>query len=167
MRKKGLIILLVVVFLIPLSAQLKKSSPAKAAQSLVTGLVFEKKLAGSKTIAVYVLGDKKIEKQLSQYLDQKVGSATLKTVTGGKGLPSSVPDVLFVSDKGMLEKAKSYCRKNQILSVTNFPSLVKKGITLGIGIKGGQVQLMLNPESTKAEGREWKSAIMKIAKVQN
>jgi len=163
--RRFLILVLLLVLTISLSAKITQSSPGKAAQSVISVGVFEKNLAKTGEISIYVLGNKKVASNLKNYLNQKIGKAKLKQVKYGETLPSEKPDILFLGQKKKVEQVKKYCRKNNVLSITNLPSLVNKGITMGIGMQDGQTQLVLNPDSTKKEGVKWKSAIMKIAKV--
>ncbi len=164
--KKLLTFFLIIFIMIsfPLNAQLKESKPSRAAQSVVTASVLEKNIASSEEISIYVLGNNKIAETLEGYVNQTIGNAKLKSVKSGDALPSSQPDILILGSNKKVAEVKKYCRKNDVLSVTNIPSLVEKGINLGIGVKEGKVKYILNPDAIKEEGTEWKPAIMKVAK---
>ena len=72
----------------------------------------------------------------------------------------------MIGNKRNYAEILAYCNENDVLSLTNIPSLVKKGVTLGMGIDGsGIAKLLINPEGVAEQGKNFNPAIMKMAKV--
>lgn len=126
-------------------------------------LAFNKGLASVGSFTVYVLGDSAFAGELKKAEGKKVGPLTLAKVEEGAGLPGSAPHVLYIGDEGQFEAASKYTQDNKILSITGIPDLVKKGVSLGVGIMGGKPKIFINLESSKAEGINWNPAILKLA----
>jgi hypothetical protein len=62
--------------------------------------------------------------------------------------------------------ASSVCQKNQILSITGFPSLVESGTAaIGLGIAEGKPKILVHLGILKAEGHEVSAKLLQLAKV--
>ena len=84
----------------------------------------------------------------------------------GNSLPSSKPSILFVADNGKDDMATKYTQENKVLSATNIPDLVSKGVTLGFGVgSDNKPKILLNVNSSAKEGLDWNPAIMKVAQI--
>lgn len=167
MKKSVLIIWLNTLFIpIITLAQFRNAPANQVGQVLVTACVFEKGISAAERVDLYVLGDDQIADVLSKYVGQYLGSTQLENIRKGSELPATTPHILFLANPRYLNETVSYCQENQVLSITNLPRLVKKGISLGIGIDAnGKLGLVMNPKATRAEGKNWNPAIMKIVKV--
>ena len=144
-----------------------REAPANIAAALIVKLAaLEKNMSGSsKDLTVYVLGASEVANELKKLRGRKIGSAELKNVVLGNGLPENRPDILFVGSDSQVNDAIAYTRSKKCLSVAGIPELVEKGITLGIGIgENGKPQILLNLSSTLQEGMDWNPAILKFAK---
>lgn len=143
--------------------------PADLQVALLSKLVFFYKNVRTDGggISIYVLGDQAVLDELKTKEGKLFGIKKLVKVDGGAELPSEVPSVLFVNDEAKAADAVAYAQKNKILSVTSNPKLVNQNITLGLGNEGGKPKIILNLSSSKEEGIEWNTAILKVAETVN
>jgi len=138
------------------------AAPAPIAAILLTKVIgFEKNISKS-DISVYVLGSSRV----ADALQKVVGKSNIVNVTYGEELPTSKPTILFICNASNLAKGIKYCQENKVLSVTNYPSFVKSGITLGFGVRDDKrSKILFNVNSSAKEGLDWKPAIMKVAQI--
>lgn len=138
---------------------------------MVSGLVlqmltFEKTLmATNGDVSIHVIGSSAVADELKKSIGSSIANCKLTSVTSSNDVPTEKVSVLVIADTKKAEKAIAYTRAQHIISITNKPELVKKGVSLGIGMNdtGGQ-SLTVNMAASKAEGLNWKPAILKIAK---
>lgn len=78
--------------------------------------------------------------------------------------PSSKPTIVFVGEGADPSSVTAYTRKHHVLSVTNVPSYVEQGVTLGIGIENNRPKVILNLTGSESEGLNWDAKILKISK---
>jgi hypothetical protein len=160
-------LLLGLLLLAAFSASDASDAPPDVASKLVIQLVtFEKTLMSTEgEMTIHVVGSAELASALKNSVGWQLGKRKLSKVTSSNALPTEAPDVLFLCDKNKLSEVIEYTRKEQIFSMTNIPKLVKKGVSLGIGVGGkGQPTVTLNLSASKAEGLDWNPAILKIAK---
>jgi hypothetical protein len=143
-----------------------KEAPASLAAAMITKVAgFEKGVNGAGEVDVYVLSAPEVAAELKKGVGKPIGSATLKTVDAGDGLPASKPSVLYIGDASKLDAAIKYTRANKVLSTTGLPDIVSKGIALGFGVgEDGKPVILLNLSASVEEGLDWNPAIMKVAK---
>jgi hypothetical protein len=72
---------------------------------------------------------------------------------------------LFVGDQADLERVMRYTRSNSVLSVTNLPALVEKGVTLGVGLENNRPKVLLNLTGSEREKLRWDTKILKISRL--
>ncbi len=146
---------------------LAADAPPDVASALIIKLVaLEKSLVGvGGDIVIHVMGSPAIAEALNKAVGISIGKGKLAKVTGGDAIPAEKPTVLCLADATKVAEVTAYTRKEKVLSVTNLPDLVGKGISLGIGVgDSGKPEVTLNITASKAEGLDWNPAIMKIAK---
>ena len=132
-----------------------------AAKLLVKVIEFEKNLS-KQEITIYVQGAPDVAKEL----EKMVGKAGIVKVVSGSSIPASKPTIYFVNNAGLLAEALKYTRENKVLSVSNYPSFVPTGITLGLGVgQDNKAKILLNVTASEQEGLDWKPAIMKVAQI--
>jgi len=78
--------------------------------------------------------------------------------------PAQKPTFVFVGEGADPALVTRYTRDNRVLSVTNVPSFVGKGVTLGIGIENDNPKVLLNLTGSAFEGIQWDPKILKISK---
>ena len=143
-----------------------EAPPDMASGLIMQMLTFEKSLmATGGDLTIHVIGSSAIADELRKSIGSSIAKCKLTVVTSSNDVPTEKVSVLVIADSKKVDKAIEYTRAKQIISITNNPDLVKKGISLGIGMNdtGGQ-SLLLNMTASKAEGLNWKPAILKIAK---
>jgi len=143
----------------------QESAPPNIAAALTMKVVkYERNISGGGEVSIYVLGNPEVQAQLAQGIGKKIGSAVLKSVEGGDALPGNPPSILFVGSPSKLESALEYTRGQKILSATNIPDLVPKGVTLGLAVgDDGKPRIVINLTSSSEENLNWNAAIMKVA----
>ena len=141
-------------------------APAGVMVALTVKLAaLEKNVASGGDLSIWVIGSPKVAAEFKKVAGKAIGKATLKNVGAGDALPTAKPNILCLCDPAMLADVIKYTRENKVLSITNDPDLVTKGISLGIGIgEGGKPAVSLNVTASKEEGLDWNPAIMKVAK---
>ena len=144
-----------------LIAQTKEAPAPIAAALLVKVIGFEKNISAG-DITIFVLGSGDITNELKKV----IGQAKIKSVQSGNSLPSSKPSILFVADNGKADAAMKYTQENKVLSATNMPDLVSKGVSLGFGVGAdNKPKILLNVTSSAKESLDWNPAIMKVAQI--
>ena len=132
-----------------------------AAKLLVKVIEFEKNIS-KQDIVIYVQGAPDVAKEL----EKMIGQAGIVKVVSGPSLPASKPTIYFVNNAGHLAEALKYTRQNKVLSVSNYPSFVPTGVTLGLGVgQDNKAKIILNVTASEEEGVDWEPAIMKVAKI--
>lgn len=149
-----------------LNAQMKNAQASIAAAMIVKVIHFEKNIANSDDISIYVLDAPEVAKELEKAIGASVGVSTLKTVASGKTLPADKPSLIYCDADSRLAEVLAYSRGEKILSVTGHPDLVDEGVSLGFGIgEDNKPKIILNVNASLEEGLDWNPAILKIAKI--
>ena len=144
-----------------------ENAPAELTSALILKLAqFEKNLSGAESkVSVHVIGSPDIAADLQKAKGAKIGKATLETITESNELPTTKPSMICLASSGKLAEVVKYAKENKVLTFTNLPDLVEKGIMLGIGIGAdGKPEVLLNQTASAEAGMDWSPAILKIAK---
>jgi hypothetical protein len=150
--------------LYPADAQ-ERVPPEIQAALFVKLLGFDRSLRGD--VSIIVIGDPKFAAEMRKGIGKDIGTGKLISVAESAELPSEKPSVVYLGDASKVREVMDYARANKILSITGIPELAELGISMGIGVSGGKPEVLLNMSSSKAEGRDWNPAILKIAKIIN
>ncbi|MGH9884094.1 MAG: YfiR/HmsC family protein, partial [bacterium] len=95
----------------------------------------------------------------------KDASVSIASVVGYDSLPTGEkPTFVFVGEGADPLLVTHYTRGNRVLSVTNVPEFVGKGVTLGIGMENDKPKVLLNLTGSDFEGMKWDPKILKISK---
>jgi hypothetical protein len=57
------------------------------------------------------------------------------------------------------------CRAMQIMSLTGVPRYVELGVSLGFGVNGKKMEIIINLRSARAEGTDFSSKLLNLARV--
>jgi hypothetical protein len=145
--------------------QVQTAPPSLAATLIIKLAAFEKRIAGSGEVSIFVLGDPQTAVELQKGVGTLIGQSKLMRVASGTGLPKEKPSILFVGSRAKWEDAVAYTRANKILRATANPDWVGRGVTLGMGVgNDGKPKIWLNLTSAAEENLDWNPAILKIAK---
>lgn len=76
-------------------------------------------------------------------------------------------DVLYVPPlrAASFEAITSISRQRGITTFTGVPDYVEEGIAVGIGTRGGKPRIHINLDAAKAEGADFDSRLLKLAKI--
>jgi hypothetical protein len=76
-------------------------------------------------------------------------------------------DILYITPVRALdlEVITIVSRTKHIITLTGVPDYVESGLSVGIGVKGGKPQIMINLSAAKAEGIDFNSKLLNLAKV--
>lgn len=149
------------------SGYASEAIPDEVAAALIVKLVpMEKGLMSiGGDIVIHVIGSPTLADALRKAVGKPIGKCKLSKVTDGDDLPTEKPAVLILADAAKISEAIEYTYKEKVLSVTNKPELVEKGISLGMGIgDNGKPKILLNMTASVEEELDWNPAILKIAK---
>jgi hypothetical protein len=73
--------------------------------------------------------------------------------------------VLFVGPDADVDQVVRYTRSHGVLSATNLPQLVERGVTLGVGRENRRPKVLLNLTGSDGEKLRWDTKILKISRV--
>ncbi len=78
-------------------------------------------------------------------------------------------DILYVAPVRALslKSLTEASRAKSVTTITGVPEYVDSGVAIGIGMKGGNPQILINLAAAKAEGIDFSSKLLKLAKIIN
>lgn len=141
----------------------------KVGDKLVIGLLYDSQDDDSE----------KIKEKVSDVLDSLSGK-TVKDVpftyvdldynskkSQKNSIESKKVDVLYLAPGGIghLKSIVQISQEYKILTITGVPDYVKRGISVGIGLKDKKPEIWINLSSTKAEGSDLPANLLKLCKV--
>lgn len=117
----------------------------------------------------------RILKAFEQFRDKTVKGLPIQILPFGLStfenyfdLPISNPLHVLVITTGngeKIERVIDLTRQRKILSFSTSPELVKKGVSLGIGLVENKMKIVVNYEATKKEGADLSANLLKICRV--
>jgi len=166
MKKIFTIVLILCCFITADSKSISSCDSADDLLYIITLKLCEldKNISQQEEISVYVLGPEKIAKGFEGIIGHKAGNAVLKEVNSGKTIPEEKYTVIFVSTESekTIEEAIEYANKNKVLSVTNCPDLVSKGIAFGISFEKEKPKILINLSAARQEGLNLSSDVLQL-----
>ncbi len=64
-----------------------------------------------------------------------------------------------------IEQIAETCRSHKILSLSGVPEYCERGLSVAIGQKGAKPEIIINLNAAKAEGTDFSSQLLKLAKI--
>jgi len=128
-------------------------------------LGFNNDIAKGGNITIHVVNSETFAKAMGRAIGKQIGNSKLAAVNNRSGLPVEKPSVLYIGDTNSLDELLNYTRVNKVLSITGRPDMVRRGVTLGVGVSGGKPKILLNLASLKREGVKINPALLKIAQI--
>ena len=64
-----------------------------------------------------------------------------------------------------IEEITTISRTKHIMTFSSVPEYVNEGLSVGIGLKGGKPQILINLDAAKLEGLDFSSQLLKLAKI--
>ena len=92
-------------------------------------------------------------------------------IDGRRGLESVVEgrkiDVFYVTPLRAydIERIASFTRANKIRTITGVPEYCESGLAVSIDTKRGRPSIIVNLEAAKAEGADYSSQLLKLARI--
>ena len=82
-------------------------------------------------------------------------------------LSNNSVDIIIVTPIRVIDirKFSEISAANRVLTFSLIPSYVEDGLTVGIDLKGGKPQILINLQQAKNEGAAFSSHLLKIAKI--
>jgi hypothetical protein len=76
-------------------------------------------------------------------------------------------DILYVAPLRVtgIAAITSLSRASRVLTLTGVPAFVEHGLAVGISVKGKRPQIVINLAAAKAEGADFTSQLLKVAKI--
>lgn len=143
----------------------RKIPPKIQAALFLKILAFNNDINKGGDITLYVISSPGFASEMKKSVGKKIGKSKMATISEGAALPSQKPSAIYIGESAKLDEVLSYTRSNQVLSITGFPGLVAKGVTLGLGSAGGRPKILLNVSASKDESINWSPAIYKISTI--
>lgn len=166
LRNFNFIILTISLTVSSVSAENRRASASQITHAIISACIFEEGINEMENITIYVMGNDSIAETLKLYLNRSLGKATLREIKSGKTPPAEKPTIILVGHPELADNAIAYCQENNVLSITHIPEVLKKGISLGVGLdKSGEPELIINREATIREGKSWKKPMIKMARI--
>lgn len=127
--------------------------------------LFNNDLNGGGDLIVHVIDAPEFAAEMEKSVGKKIGKAKFAAVTESAGLPEKKPSVIYLGKSDALEEVIAYTHAHGVLSITGLPDLVRKGATLGVGIREQKPKILFNLSASEKEGMDWNPVIMKIAEI--
>jgi hypothetical protein len=110
---------------------------------------------------IHVINANQVASELKKFVGKKIGNAVLTGVTTGRSVPDGGAQVVYLNrfDQEIID----YSLSHKMLTITGNPSLVEKGVTLGVGMSGKKTKVYLNLESSKKAGIQWNPTILRVS----
>ncbi|MEZ4525371.1 MAG: YfiR/HmsC family protein [Desulfobacterales bacterium] len=151
---------------LPVYAESYGKIPEKLQAALfVKLLVMSREINTGEDISIYVVNAPAAAAELRKAVGLSVGKSVIRSVGEGREIPPFPPSVLYIGEHGDTDRLIRYCRENRVLSVTGYPGLVKRGVTLGVCMDGEKPGILLNVTASKAENITWNPTLLKISKL--
>lgn len=76
-------------------------------------------------------------------------------------------DVLYITpdNKANISNILKSSRNNKVLTITGVPDYVNDGVSVGIGLKNGKPDILVNLSSSKSEDHELSSQLLKLCTI--
>lgn len=147
--------------------QFDRNLPERVGDEIVIGIVFQERYRNSLTVKNNLLqaasSDSLIRNIGVRYVPIKLSPGVdFKSVIMDGDI-----DVLYITPLRAfdLKIITDVSRAEDLLTLTGVPEYVAKGITVGIGQRANKPLIIINKEAAKAEGVDFSSRLLKLAKV--
>lgn len=140
----------------------------RVGDEIVIGIVYQRKFKRSRMVkdqVVDVIGESSLWKVADIPVRQV--SIDLDTVDLGSAVSKNEIDILYITPMRALgmEKIADITRAKKIMTLTGVPDYVESRLAVGIGIKGRKPWIIINLSAARAEGADFSSQLLKLAKV--
>lgn len=140
----------------------------RVGNEIVVGIVYQRKFKRSlKTRDEFVDVMKKSPIKKVEDIPIRQVSIDVDEVDLDSAVSKNKVDILYIAPVRALEMEKitNLSRDKKILTLTGVPDYVDSGLTVGIGTKGRKPRIIINLPAAKAEGVDFSSGLLNLAKV--
>lgn len=137
-------------------------------------LSYDRKIKSNIKIGIINGGSKNdIEQSFESLQGQKISgysfSVTTLSLSDLSSLKSKDVDILYVTpeNKANINTIVKSSRSNGVLTITGVPEYVEQGVSVGIGVKSGKPEILVNLSSSKAEDRDLSAQLLKLCSIVN
>jgi hypothetical protein len=140
----------------------------RVGDEIVIGVVYQRKFRKSLNVKERFV-DMMDESSITKVEDIPIRQVSIdidKTDLAGAVSRNNI-DILYVAPLRALgvKRITGVSRAKRILTLTGVPDYVESGLAVGIGIKGEKPRVIINSPAAKAEGADFSSQLLKLAKV--
>ncbi len=140
-----------------------------ADKQIVFAILYQKKFRKSLDVKT------NFEQAISKYSLTKIDSLPIKIVAIDISEDSDLVSIVTINRVNVIYLAPvkatnigditTLSRMKQITTMTGVPDYVDAGISVGVGAKGEKPQILINLNSARAEGINFNSQLLKLAKI--
>lgn len=140
-------------------ADMSVPQPMETVQATILSCVYNKWIIEKESFTMYVLGDEELANSFKFYIGQPVGSTILEDIKFGKALPETAPNVMVIGENVKnIDEIMSYCKENNIITITNHAKFINNGVTVGVGnTTSGGLKVILNTKGVGGSEDNWNS----------
>lgn len=144
-----------------------RNLPARVNDSLVVGLVYQKKFRGSLIVKNKAVEATPSLKKMGGFNSRCVEIDISDAADLAKAISKNGVDILYIAPLRAveMEKIAAASRARQTMTLTGVPEYVESGLAVGIGMQGGKPRIIINLPAAKAEGVDFDSRLLKLAKI--
>lgn len=86
-----------------------------------------------------------------------------------KALTEHQVDIVYITPLRAVDikEISELCRKQKVLSLSGVPGYCNSGLIVGVGIKGGKPEIIVNLQKAKDIGVDFRSQLLKLARIVN
>ncbi len=141
---------------------------ARVGDEIVIGIIYQgrfKRSLKARNEFVNIMAEssiKKVEDIPIRQVSIDVDEVNLKNAVSDSEI-----DVLYITPVRALEmeKVTSLSRARQITTLTGVPDYIESGVSVGVGTKGQNPRIIINLPAAKAEGADFSSGLLNLAKI--
>jgi len=141
---------------------------SRAGNEIVIAIIYQTKFKSSiNTKDEFMDVMKKSTIKKIQDIPLKLVSVDIEAGSLEDAIKKENADVLYITQLRAVDiiNIVKLCRTKKLISITGVPDYVKAGVSVGIDIKEQQPQILINLPGAKAEGADFSSQLLNLAKI--
>lgn len=146
-----------------------RSLRARVGNEIVIGILYQRNFRASHNVRDELadLIDKSSVHQVQDILMRHVSIDLSDETDFATAVLRHSVDILYIAPLRAvgIETIYTVSRARQILTLTGVPEYVDSGLAVSIGLRGGKPLIVINLSASKAEGADFHSQLLKLAKV--
>jgi hypothetical protein len=145
-----------------------RNLPARSPGGLAIGIVYERNTAASREAASQAAAEIERENAAREGLPVMYGLVDVSDPAAlAPGLAALHPSVLYVAPLAGLDvkRISALSRAGKIRTATGVPGFVEAGLAVGFEPGPDGVRILINAEAARAEGADFSSKVLKLARL--